>query len=186
MGARGGCWTPFLSLCPCSPGLQRQAGCGLLSDPAGCQSIPPHLQTLPGVGWEPRQRQSPFAGAVELSCACTPREQLPALLEPGQSQSTLRAQISCRSLCGAQPDHDPTLPCWTPLPLPQPLLQTRANPSYLRGEQGGMAAGGAPSPEPGSSQTPHPSGCCPVGSVESNKQRSIPAPMISPAHQDIV
>lgn len=171
-----GAGAPLLS--PCPPGRQEQAGCGQLSPQPGwgCpQSLAedfPSPQTLPAQGWGLTHSQSPFAGALGLGCASIPREQLPAL--PRLSHSTLRAHNSCRSLCGED---------WPHLALLEPsvLPQTPGKPRYSRVEQGGLAAGEAPSAEPGSAPAPHPSGWCPVGSEESHQQWSSSDDLTSPA-----
>lgn len=141
-----------------------------------------------GIGTDP-ESHCWESGAGLGWAACIPWEQPPrALLESGQPQSTLRdcwAKNTCKSL-GAQPQDEPTLLCCTPLPLHQPQSQTHGTHSTYVVSREGWLQREAPSPKPGSSQAPHPSGCCLLGSVESNKQWSIPAPMISPAYQDIV
>lgn len=153
--------------CACGRAGAAPRPCGL---PEGLTS----LQTLHSPrdrarGRDPRVVEGSWAGLVPASLGSSS----PAL--PGAGPEHLRDLLG---------EEEPQVPLWgsgragaTPLPL-----QPRA-PRYLRAEQGGWLRP-RPLSKGSSPRAPHPSGCCLLGSVESHKQWSIPAPMISPAHQD--
>lgn len=117
-------------------------------DPAACQGISPHLQPLRGVSCELRQTQSPLAGGVELGWALHPlgaaSQHCQSLGGPRALSGTCWAKNTCKSLVGLSQRMAPQ-PCHAvSLPFQQPQSQTHGNPSYLRGEQRGMAAAGGP------------------------------------------
>lgn len=147
---------PSLSSCPCS-GAGWQWLCGQLSLQTGW-CCPQTLQRVrgfrltynpyKGVSCELRQTQSPLAGGVELGWALHPlgaaSQHCQSLGGPRALSGTCWAKNTCKSLVGLSQRMAPQ-PCHAvSLPFQQPQSQTHGNPSYLRGEQRGMAAAGGP------------------------------------------